>query len=96
METNATPLTERTHVEPDRSAMAELYARYVPAGIRLAYLMTGNRHQAEDLAQEASIRSHAAFDAYLRRAIARPWRSVRTATRSPGRSTSPPDRELST
>ncbi|MEP6973719.1 MAG: sigma factor [Actinomycetota bacterium] len=46
-------MTERTHVEPDRSAMAELYARYVPAGVRLAYLLTGNRQKAEDLAQEA-------------------------------------------
>jgi len=78
METNTTPLTERPHVEPDRSAMAELYARYVPSGIRLAYLLTGDRPQAEDLAQEAFIRcvgrfshlrSHAAFEAYLRRAI---------------------------
>jgi RNA polymerase sigma-70 factor (sigma-E family) len=78
METNATPVTERTHVEPDRSTMADLYARYVPTGVRLAYLMTGDRHQAEDLAQEAFVRcvgrfshlrSHAAFDAYLRRAI---------------------------
>ena len=78
METNTTPLTVRPHVEPDRSAMAELYARYVPSGIRLAYLLTGDRHQAEDLAQEAFIRcvgrfshlrSHAAFEAYLRRAI---------------------------
>jgi len=78
METKATAMTENTHVEPDRGAMAEMYARYVPAGVRLAYLLTGDRHQAEDLAQEAFVRcvgrfnhlrSHAAFDAYLRRAI---------------------------
>jgi len=78
MDTNATPVTERTHVEPDGGAMADLYARYVPAGVRLAYLLTGDRHQAEDLAQEAFIRcvgrfnhlrSHAAFESYLRRAI---------------------------
>jgi RNA polymerase sigma-70 factor (sigma-E family) len=69
---------ERTLLEPERGAMAELYARYVPGGIRLAYLLTGDRHRAEDLAQEAFIRcvgrfrhlrAHAAFDAYLRRAI---------------------------
>ncbi len=72
------PLLERTLVEPERGAMAELYTRYVPAGIRLAYLLTGDQHQAEDLAHEAFIRcvgrfqhlrAHAAFDAYLRRAI---------------------------
>jgi RNA polymerase sigma-70 factor (sigma-E family) len=65
-------------VEPERGAMAELYSRYVPGGIRLAYLLTGDRHQAEDLAHEAFVRcvgrfshlrAHAAFDAYLRRAI---------------------------
>ena len=78
MDTNTTPVDERTYVESDRGAMADLYARYVPAGIRLAYLLTGDRHQAEDLAQEAFIRcvgrfnhlrSHAAFESYLRRAI---------------------------
>ncbi len=70
-------VTEAT-VEPDRSTMADLYARHVPAGIRLAYLLTGDRHQAEDLAHDAFVRcvgrfnhlrAHAAFDAYLRRAI---------------------------
>lgn len=69
---------ERTLVEPDGGTMAELYTRYVPAGIRLAYLLTGDRHQAEDLAHEAFVRcvgrfqhlrAHTAFDAYLRRAI---------------------------
>src|SRR6476659_5081054 len=49
-------LDGRTLVEPDGSAMAELYTRYVPAGIRLAYLLTGDRHQAEDLAHEAFVR----------------------------------------
>jgi RNA polymerase sigma-70 factor (sigma-E family) len=73
-----TLLTERTLVEPDRGTMAELYARHVPSGIRLAYLLTGDRHQAEDLAHEAFVRcvgrfahlrAREAFDAYLRRAI---------------------------
>jgi hypothetical protein len=49
------PLLERTLVEPERGAMAELYTRYVPAGIRLAYLLTDGRcgldlvRAAEDL-----------------------------------------------
>ena len=64
--------------EPEHGAMAELYTRYVPGGIRLAYLLTGDRHQAEDLTHEAFVRcvgrfqhlrAHTAFDAYLRRAI---------------------------
>jgi RNA polymerase sigma-70 factor (sigma-E family) len=69
---------DRTVMEPDGGAMAELYTRFVPAGIRLAYLLTGDRTQAEDLAHEAFVRcvgrfqhlrAHTAFDAYLRRAI---------------------------
>jgi len=73
-----TPTLERNLVEPEHGAMAEFYTRYVPAGIRLAYLLTGDPHQAEDLAHEAFIRcvgrfqhlrAHTAFDAYLRRAI---------------------------
>jgi RNA polymerase sigma-70 factor (sigma-E family) len=58
--------------------LAELYARNVGAGMRLAYLLTGNQQQAEDLVQEAFVRCVGrfrylrvpdAFDAYLRRAI---------------------------
>jgi RNA polymerase sigma-70 factor (sigma-E family) len=72
------PDMEATLVEPDRGTMAELYARYVPSGIRLAYLLTGDRMQAEDLAHEAFVRcvgrfahlrERQAFDAYLRRSI---------------------------
>ena len=71
-------LDERTLVGADGGTMAELYTRYVPAGVRLAYLLTGDRAQAEDLAHEAFVRcvgrfqhlrAHSAFDAYLRRAI---------------------------
>jgi RNA polymerase sigma-70 factor (sigma-E family) len=59
-------------------AMADLYVRYVPGGRRLAYLLTGDPQQAEDLADEAFVRcvgrfahlrAGGAFDAYLRRAI---------------------------
>jgi len=58
--------------------MAELYERYVPGGMRLAFLLTGDREKAQDLAHEAFIRcvgrfahlrAATAFDAYLRRAI---------------------------
>jgi len=78
MATDSPTVDGRTVVEPDGSTMAELYTRYVPSGIRLAYLLTGDRHQAEDLAHEAFVRcvgrfqhlrAHTAFDAYLRRAI---------------------------
>lgn len=69
---------EATLVEPDRGTMAELYARYVPSATRLAYLLTSDRSQAEDLAHEAFVRcvgrftylrEREAFDGYLRRAI---------------------------
>lgn len=58
--------------------LAELYARHVGAGMRLAYLLTADQQQAEDLVQEAFVRCVGrfrylrlpdAFDAYLRRAI---------------------------
>ena len=58
--------------------MAELYERHSGAGLRLAYLLTGSRPQAEDLLHEAFVRCVGrfrhlrvpdAFDAYLRRAI---------------------------
>jgi RNA polymerase sigma-70 factor (sigma-E family) len=58
--------------------LAELYTRYVPSAARLAFLLTGDRSQAEDLAHEAFVRcigrfghlrAHEAFDAYLRRAV---------------------------
>jgi DNA-directed RNA polymerase specialized sigma24 family protein len=66
-----------TRTEPEPGSMAELYARYVPGGIRLAFL-TGDRNRADDLAHEAFVRcvgrfahlrAHRAFEAYLRRAI---------------------------
>lgn len=78
MDEKTSTLVGRTLVEPDGGSMAELYTRYVPAGIRLAYLLTGDRQQAEDLAHEAFVRcvgrfghlrGHGAFDSYLRRAI---------------------------
>lgn len=56
----------------------ELYARHIGDGVRLAFLLTGDRPQAEDLAQEAFVRCVGrfrhlrrpdAFAAYLRRTI---------------------------
>jgi RNA polymerase sigma-70 factor (sigma-E family) len=64
--------------ETERSRLEELYVRHAPNGIRLAYLMTGDRAIAEDLVQEAFarfvgrlhfLRDADAFDAYLRRTI---------------------------
>ena len=56
----------------------ELYLRHSPAGLRLAYLLTGDPALAEDLMQEAfarliarlrHLRDPDAFGAYLRRTI---------------------------
>jgi RNA polymerase sigma-70 factor (sigma-E family) len=62
----------------ERARLGELYLRHGPAGLRLAYLLTGDRSLAEDLVQEAFVRmagrlAHLrepeAFNAYLRRTI---------------------------
>jgi RNA polymerase sigma-70 factor (sigma-E family) len=62
----------------ERRTLAELYVRQVPSAIGLAYLITGDRHMAEDMAQEAFIRlagrfghlrAPEAFDAYLRKTV---------------------------
>jgi RNA polymerase sigma factor (sigma-70 family) len=62
----------------DRDRLEEMYVRLAPEGIRLAYLMTGDRALSEDLVQEAfvrfvgrlhSVRDLGAFDAYMRRTI---------------------------
>jgi len=39
-----------------RSRLADAYVRSAPGGIRLAYLLTGDRAVAEDLVQEAFVR----------------------------------------
>ena len=62
----------------ERDRLGEMYLRFAPEGIRLAYLMTGDRVVAEDLVQDAfirfvgrlhSLRDPGAFDAYLRRTV---------------------------
>lgn len=63
---------------PTQGRLAELYTRHGPAAQRLAFLLTGDRVQAEDLVQDAFVRvvgrfGHLrvpdAFEAYLRRTI---------------------------
>jgi RNA polymerase sigma-70 factor (sigma-E family) len=60
------------------SRLGEAYVRFAPSGIRLAYLLTGDRAIAEDLVQEAFLRfvgrlhylrDPDALDTYLRRTI---------------------------
>jgi len=58
--------------------LEELYLRFGPGGLRLAYLLSGDRQAAEDCVQEAfarviarlgHVRTGQAFDAYLRTTI---------------------------
>lgn len=62
----------------ERDRLADLYVAHAPEGIRLAFLLTGDRALAEDLVQDAfvrligrfgQLRSPEAFDAYLRRTV---------------------------
>jgi RNA polymerase sigma-70 factor (sigma-E family) len=71
-------LQEGTAVAEPKGELADLYVRHVPAANRLAFLLTGDRSQAEDLVHDAFVRcvgrfghlrAHEAFDAYLRRTI---------------------------
>ncbi|HWL90465.1 MAG TPA: SigE family RNA polymerase sigma factor [Actinomycetota bacterium] len=69
---------EGTAVTEPRGELADLYVRHVPAANRLAFLLTQDRTQSEDLVHDAFVRcvgrfghlrAHEAFDAYLRRTI---------------------------
>src|SRR6266496_4430717 len=60
--------------------MAELYVRHAPSAQTLAYLLTGDRAVAEDLAREAFVRvvgrlrylhDPEAFEGYLRTGVVR-------------------------
>ena len=62
----------------DTGRLGELYLRHADGAVRLAYLLTGDRALAEDLAQDAFVRlagrlvhlrDPGAFEAYLRRTI---------------------------
>jgi RNA polymerase sigma-70 factor (sigma-E family) len=72
------------HTEPiagrqaSRTTLEDLYVRHMPTVRATAYLLTGDRSVAEDLAQEAflrmigrfqHLRSPDAFEAYLRRTV---------------------------
>src|SRR5438034_767669 len=73
-----TAFVGKSMADPEPPMMAELYARYVPSGMRLAYVLTGDLQHAEDLAHEAFVRcvgrfahlrAREAFESYLRRTI---------------------------
>ncbi len=58
--------------------LADLYSRHAHDTVRLAFLLTGDQHAAEDIAQEAfvrlfgrfqDLRSVETFDVYLRRTV---------------------------
>ena len=62
----------------DTSGLDRLYATHAPSAIRLPYLLTGDRHLAEDLVQDAFVRvagrfqhlrDPESFEAYLRRIV---------------------------
>ena len=63
---------------PDGDRLEALYLRHGPEAVRLAYLLTGDRELAEDIAQEAfvrvaqrltGLRSADSFRWYLRRTV---------------------------
>jgi RNA polymerase sigma-70 factor (sigma-E family) len=74
----ATTDSPAAFAEGVRGRLATLYQRHADSTARLAYLLTGDRTLAEDLMQEAFVRSAKrlahlrdpdSFDAYLRRAV---------------------------
>jgi len=79
MITTETQTTNETRAESSRTGrLQDLYTRHAPAGMRLAYFLTGDRELAGDLVQDAFVkvvgrfghlRVPDAFDAYLRRTI---------------------------
>jgi RNA polymerase sigma factor (sigma-70 family) len=63
---------------PSRRSRADLYQEHAAHAMQFAYLLTGNKHLAEDLAQDAFVRLFARFQElrkpesfpfYLRRTI---------------------------
>src|SRR5687768_2490369 len=71
----------RTTVTADdtiTSGLQDLYVRHAPAALRLAYFLSGDREEAQDLVQDAFVRVAGRFrylrqpdefDSYLRRTI---------------------------
>jgi RNA polymerase sigma-70 factor (sigma-E family) len=63
---------------PSRGRAADLYQQHAANAVQLAYLLTGNKHVAEDLAQDAfvrlfgrfqELRNPEAFSFYLKRTV---------------------------
>jgi RNA polymerase sigma factor (sigma-70 family) len=72
------PMAAETVEFATAGQLEELYLRFGPGGLRLAYLLIGDHQAAEDCVQEAfarviarlgHVRTGQAFDAYLRRTI---------------------------
>jgi RNA polymerase sigma-70 factor (sigma-E family) len=72
------PMVRSREEEAATGRLADLYVRHAAEGIRLAYLLTGDRALAEDLVQDAFVRvvgrlehlrNLEAFYPYLRRSI---------------------------
>jgi RNA polymerase sigma-70 factor (sigma-E family) len=77
-------------VRIEGGVLSELYVRYAPEALRLAYLLTGDRGMAEDLVQDAFVRlagrmlhlrSPGGFPAYLRKIVVNLVRSQRRRRR---------------
>jgi RNA polymerase sigma-70 factor (sigma-E family) len=91
------------HAETGR--LGELYLRHADEAVRLAYLLTGDRALAEDIAQDAFVRlagrlvhlrDPGAFGAYLRRTVVNLSNSYfrrRKVERAYLQRTAPPDGE---
>lgn len=57
----------------DADAFGQLVVRYQQAVFNIAYRMTGNRHEAEDVAQETFIKSYRALDRFDPTRPFAPW-----------------------
>jgi RNA polymerase sigma-70 factor (sigma-E family) len=64
--------------KPSGQKLADLYWRHASDAVRLAFLLTGDRHAAEDIVQDAfvrlfgrfqDLRNPDAFEVYLRRTV---------------------------
>ena len=78
MQEEIQPVAQETAEFATAGQLEELYLRFGPGGLRLAYLLLGDHQAAEDCVQEAfarviarlgHVRTGQAFDAYLRRTI---------------------------
>jgi len=84
--TGATAVADRRSARDARDAdFAAYLAARRPSLLRTAYLLTGNRHDAEDLVQSAfaklylswdKVRDHGSIDGYVRRILVNEHNSV--------------------